>query len=165
MTPRAIEQALRCAADLFHEIGSAIGVKDLLVDVKNEVMVEKLREKLRSPDQLRRSAADGLELCKRTLLVSGVVSPVLNRGAELFHEIENALLGEQLASIIQRMQQAALDVPDPGHQQGSSTQLRRLTAEGFELCVRALADLGATDVTIHECGKSAFGEQPWSGDE
>ena len=36
-----------------------------------------------------------------------------------------------------------------------------LAAEGFELCVRALAEMGAKDVTIHECGKAAFGEEPW----
>ncbi len=75
------EPALRQAADLFHEVGSAVASEDLIADCRNAILADTLRGKLRSHDQLK-----------------------------------------------------------------------RLTADGFELCVRALADLGASDVTIHECG-------------
>lgn len=33
-------------------------------------------------------------------------------------------------------------------------EMSKVAADGFELCVRALADLGATDVSIHECGEA-----------
>lgn len=88
------EHALRCAADMFHEIVSAFSAEALLADARNAIMAEKLREKLRSSEQLCRIAADG-----------------------------------------------------------------------FELCVRALAEMGAPDVTIHECGKQALGEEPWGGSD
>ena len=86
-------QALRLAADKFHEVVSAIVAEDLLIDDRNTITIvaQKLRESLRSRDQIKRIAADG-----------------------------------------------------------------------FELCVRALAEIGAPDVTVHECGDQAFGEQPWS---
>jgi len=89
-----IEQALRRAADMLHEVGSAAAAEDLVADSRNAVLADKLRKNLRSRDQIK-----------------------------------------------------------------------KITADGFELCVRALAEMGATDVTIHECGEQAFGEQPWSGDE
>lgn len=88
------EQALHRASEMFHEILSAFSSADLLTDRKNAVVAEKLKENLRSSDQIRRIAADG-----------------------------------------------------------------------FELCVRALAAVGAPGVTIHECGESAFGEQPWAEDD
>jgi hypothetical protein len=88
------EHALRGAADMFHEIVSAFYSEDLLADRRNAIIEEKLRESLRSRDQLRRVAVNG-----------------------------------------------------------------------FELCVRALAEMGASDVTIHECGKQALGEEPWSDSE
>jgi len=82
-----LEETLRGAADMFHEIVSAITAQDLLANPRNARAQEMLRDKLRSPDQLRKIAADG-----------------------------------------------------------------------FELCVRALAQMGASDVTIHECGKGAIEE-------
>ena len=89
------EQALRRASEMFHEILSAISSKDLLAGCQNSVVVEKLKENLRTRDQIRKIAADG-----------------------------------------------------------------------FEVCVLALSEMGAPDVTIHECGSQAFGEEPWSrGDE
>ena len=87
------EHALRRASEMFHEIMSAISSKDLLVGCQNVVVVEKLKENLRSRDQIRKIAADG-----------------------------------------------------------------------FEVCVRALSVLGDPDVTIHECGSTALGEEPWDGD-
>ena len=75
-----IEQALRRSADALHEIGSAIATEGLIADCRNAILADKLHEKLRSRDQIK-----------------------------------------------------------------------KIVADGFELCVRALADLGAKDVTIHEC--------------
>lgn len=39
-------------------------------------------------------------------------------------------------------------------------EISKAAADGFELCVRALAEMGAPDVTIHECGARAF-EEHW----
>lgn len=86
------DQTLRRASEMFHEIVSAFSSEDLLAGCRNAVVAEKLRENLRTRDQIRRIAADG-----------------------------------------------------------------------FELCVRTLAQGGAPDVTVHECGDQALGEQPWSG--
>ena len=89
----APDQALRDAADRFHEIVAALAAKDLLADARNAKIEDRLRESLRSRDQIKKIASDG-----------------------------------------------------------------------FELCVRALAGMGASDVTIHECGKQALGEEPWGGE-
>ena len=83
----AEERALRRAADMFHEIVSALASKDRLPKTQNAIVADKLRANLRSPDQIQKIAVDG-----------------------------------------------------------------------FELCVRALAELGAAGITIHECGPAAFGE-------
>lgn len=83
-------EALRQASEKFHEIVSAFSSADLLASARNAVIADKLRDNLRSIDQLRRIAADG-----------------------------------------------------------------------FELCVRALADLGAPDVTIHECGDRELEDRRW----
>jgi len=88
------EQTLGRASELFHEIGSAIAADDLLPTCKNEVLAAKLRENMRSRDQIK-----------------------------------------------------------------------KITADGFELCVLALANMGAKNVTVHECGRIAFGEEPWGSKE
>ena len=88
------DQVLRRASEMFHEIVSAFSSEDLLAGCRNAIVADKLRDNLRTRDQIRRIAADG-----------------------------------------------------------------------FELCVRALAAAGASDVTIHECGEQALGEQSWGGDE
>lgn len=90
-TDEKVVQALRDAADRFHEIGMAISAETL--SPNNAILAEKIRENRRTPAQLSRIAADG-----------------------------------------------------------------------FELCVRALGAMGASDVTIHECGEAALGETPWSSD-
>ena len=77
---------------MFHEIVSAFAAEDLIAGCRNDAVAEKLREHLRSRDQILRIATDG-----------------------------------------------------------------------FELCVRALVQAGAPDVTIHECGRQALGEKPWDG--
>lgn len=85
----AEERALRRAADMFHEIVSALVSKERLPKTQNTIVAAKLSENLRTPEQIQKIAADG-----------------------------------------------------------------------FDLCVRALAELGAAGVTIHECGPVAFGEEP-----
>ena len=86
------EPSLRSAADMFHEVGSALAAEDLLVDVRNAKIADSLRKNLRTRDQIK-----------------------------------------------------------------------KISSDGFESCVRALAGMGAADVTIHECGEKSLGEQPWSG--
>jgi hypothetical protein len=86
---------------------------------------------------------------------------VLRRLADLFHEIGSSLAATDLvadcrnAFLAEKLRE---NIRTP-------KQLRTLTAEGFELCVLALAASGASDVTIHECGKSALGEEPWGDRE
>jgi hypothetical protein len=65
------EQALRRAADMFHEILSAHSAHKLLVRPLNEVMREKLQAALRSNDQICEIAADGFEVCVRALAELG----------------------------------------------------------------------------------------------
>ncbi len=85
----------------------------------------------------------------------------LRRSADLFHEIGAALAVERLLADVRN----AILAAKLREKQRSSDQLRTISADGFELCVRALAMMGAADVTIHECGKSAFGEEPWGADD
>lgn len=66
-----IESTLRRATALFHEVGSAIAAEDLLPNCCNEVLAGKLRENLRSHDQIKRIMADGFELCVLALAALG----------------------------------------------------------------------------------------------
>ena len=127
-----VEQALRQAADLFHEVGSAIAADDLIVDCRNAKLADKLRENQRSRDQLKKIAADGLELCTQA---------VIPRGAGMFHAISKALAGENLLRV-------------------HRIHIRLISADGFELCVRELARLGAAGVSIHECSERSM-EEHW----
>jgi hypothetical protein len=65
------EEALRGAADLFHEVLSGLSAEDLIVNCRNEVLREKLREDLRTRDQLKAIAASGFELCVTALAALG----------------------------------------------------------------------------------------------
>lgn len=127
----SVEQALRRAADLFHEVGSAIAADDLIADCRNAKLADKLRENQRSHDQLFTIASDGHGLCTRA---------ALPRAAEMFQAIVQALAGEVLR--VHR------------------DHIREVSAKGFELCVRELARLGATDVSIHECSERSM-EEHW----
>jgi hypothetical protein len=75
---------------------------------------------------------------------------VLRRTSTLFHEIVSAISSEDILAkprvnaVIQEKLQGNLRTRE---------QLRTIAADGFELCVRALAAMGATDVTIHECSE------------
>lgn len=92
---------------------------------------------------------------------TGTIEQALRRSADLFHEIGSALAVEPLLADARNV----ILVEKLRENRRSSDQLRSISAEGFELCVRALAQLGAADVTIHECGPSAFGEAPWEPDD
>ena len=74
--------------------------------------------------------------------------PTLRRTADLFHEVGSAVAAEDLIADCRN----AILADALRAKLRSRDQIKSLTAEGFELCVRALAALGATDVTIHECG-------------
>ena len=97
-----LEQTLRDAADMFHEIGSAIAAEDLISDCRNAVLAEKLRSNLRSRVQLGKIASDGFDLCTREFskAAMGVLDRrhgmtsfenALQRSAHLFHEIKLAI--------------------------------------------------------------------------
>lgn len=88
----------------------------------------------------------------------------LRRAADLFHEIVSAHTADDLLS---RSSGPALIVIRDRLRDSlrSRDQIKKLASDGFELCVRALAEMGAPDVTIHECGTQALGETPWSGSD
>jgi hypothetical protein len=85
---------------------------------------------------------------------------ILRRAGSLFHEILAALSTKRLLDRTQhKMPQPMYDglvknLKDP-------EVLERLAADGFELCTRALAAMGATDVSIHECGAADIEEGAW----
>ena len=72
----------------------------------------------------------------------------LRRAADLFHEVGSSAAAEDLVADCRN----AILADTLRTKLRTRAQIKSLTADGFELCVRALADLGATDVTIHECG-------------
>lgn len=86
---------------------------------------------------------------------------VLRRASNLFHEIGSSLAADALIADTRNAKLAE----KLRENQRSPDQLRSISADGFELCVRALAAAGAPDVTIHECGTSAAGEEPWEPSE
>jgi hypothetical protein len=96
------EEALRRAADLFHEIGRSRAAEELLAQARYTTAFTEARE----PSAALRSMAETLRAAVRT-----------------------------------------------------PAQIQELATDGFEACVRALADLGAADVTIHECRSAAL--SPW----
>jgi len=75
---------------------------------------------------------------------------VFRRASGIFHEIVSAISSEDILAeprvnaVIQEKLQKKLR---------SREQLRSIACDGFELCVRALAEMGAADVTIHECSE------------
>lgn len=81
---------------------------------------------------------------------------VLRRASNLFHEIGSAISAESLIVDVRN----AILADKLRENLRSSDQIRKIATDGFELCVRALAAAGATDVTIHECGSRDF-DEPW----
>lgn len=84
----AAERALRSASDSFYEIVSAFCARDLISGtnqmprVQNALVVEKLREALRSDDQLRKIAVGGFELCVRALAEMGASDVTIHECGE-----------------------------------------------------------------------------------
>lgn len=83
---------------------------------------------------------------------------VLRGSADMFHEVGSALAAEELLGDTRNAKIAE----SLRAKLRSRDQIKKITADGFERCVRALAEMGAPDVTIHECGDRALGEAPWS---
>lgn len=87
---------------------------------------------------------------------------LLRQAADMFHEIIMALEARRfLDREGPKLSQVMCD--DFTRKLRTPPEITKIAAGGFELCVRALAEMGAEDVTIHECGVQALGEQPWSG--
>ena len=85
--------------------------------------------------------------------------PSLRSAADMFHEVGAALSAEELLVDVRNAKLA----DSLRKNLRTRDQIKKIATDGFELCVRALAEMGATDVTIHECGKQSLGEEPWSG--
>jgi hypothetical protein len=83
----------------------------------------------------------------------------LREAATAFHKIVGSCAASRLLG------REGHGLPQPMHDhlvgnQLSSDQVEKIAADGFELCVRALAELGAPDAAIHECGERDF-EEHW----
>jgi len=119
----------------------------------------------KSPEAITQDERDLVKsVVMRVLRIrSGAVSEIetLRRSADLFHEIGSALAADALTADARN----AIFAEKLRENQRSPDQLRKIASDGFELCVRALAAAGASDVTIHECGVQALGETPWSGSD
>ena len=98
---------------------------------------------------------------RRSEATRGDGEQALQRSSEMFHEIVSAFSSEDL---LPGCRNAAV-AKTLNENLRTRDEIRRIAADGFELCVRALASAGAQGVTIHECGKQALGEEPWNGDE
>lgn len=80
----------------------------------------------------------------------------LRKAAALFHEIVGAHSARSLIAQERASEQRSMtDVmrEDLRQRLRTSDQVSQIAADGFELCLRALAEMGAKDVTIHECGE------------
>lgn len=87
----------------------------------------------------------------------------LRQAADMFHEIVSANEARRLLDREgHKLPQIMYD--DFSSKLRTSLEITKAASDGFELCVRALAAMGAADVTIHECGKQALGEEPWGSE-
>ena len=82
----------------------------------------------------------------------------LQDAADRFHEIVSAMAAKDLLANTRNEKIAA----SLREKLRSRDQIKEIACNGFEACVRALAAMGAADVTIHECGEKALGEVPWN---
>ncbi len=141
-----VEQVLRQVADLFHEVGSAIAAEDLIADCRNAKLADKLRENQRSHDQLKKLVVDGFKLCTGEIgEPSQLLAMKISTSEEPLHKCANYF-------------HALLMVLADKNYRTCSVHIRSLSADGFELCVRVLAQMGAEDVSIHECGERSMDE-------
>jgi hypothetical protein len=79
----------------------------------------------------------------------------LRDAAAKFHEILSAIAADRFLVNFTGPAQM-LKALRANHR--SPDQLDEIAASGFELCVEALAAMGASDVSIHNCGTNALGE-------
>ena len=77
----------------------------------------------------------------------GTIAQALRRAADALHEVGSEASAEDLVADC-RNEILASKLRE--HLR-TRAQVERITADGFEGCVRALAELGASDVSIHEC--------------
>jgi hypothetical protein len=76
----------------------------------------------------------------------------LRDAADLFHKIVSGVASARLiAAEGHKMPQGMYDSIAAAVL--TNEAIEQIAADGFELCVRALAAMGAKDVSIHECGK------------
>lgn len=82
------------------------------------------------------------------MLVSVDTRKTLDSVATQFHRIAMALQARELLGrgVANEVLRAEIE-----KQQLTDNEIASLCADGFEACVRALASLGADDVSIHEC--------------
>lgn len=76
----------------------------------------------------------------------------LREAAAAFHRIVSAIGTEKLLS------RAGYKMPTEMFEKLvakklTADEILKIAADGFELCIRALAEMGASDVAIHECGE------------
>lgn len=87
----------------------------------------------------------------------------LRQAADMFHEIGSAHEARRLLDREgHKLPQVMYD--DFTKKLRDPAAISKIASDGFELCVRALAAMGAPDVTIHECGTQALGEEPWGSE-
>lgn len=79
--------------------------------------------------------------------MSDTTDDALRAASDLFHKIMASFSAERL--LARKMTQPMRDALTP--QILTPEKLEQLAADGFEICVRALAARGAPDVSIHEC--------------
>lgn len=80
---------------------------------------------------------------------AGPSEQTLRQAADKFHAILSTLASRRLLAT-----ERPLTAPLREKLEGNSVRdPEKLAADGFELCVRALAKMGAPDVTIRECGE------------
>lgn len=118
------------------------------------------------------TASDAITLDQRDLVKSVVLRilkmradfvgeiETLRRASAAFHRIGSAIGAEKLLAREGHKMPSKL-FEDLVAKKLSPDEIAKVAADGFELCVRALAAAGVPDVTIHECEKAALGEQPW----
>jgi len=83
---------------------------------------------------------------------AAVIEQTLRDAADAFHKILAAHSAQRL------LDRDGAKMPQPMYDEFITrllepAQVERICADGFEHCVRALAAIGAADVTIHECGE------------
>jgi hypothetical protein len=143
-----IEKVLRQAADLFHEVGSAIAADDLIADCRNVKLAEALRANRRSHDQLKKLVTDGFKLSTAEFdETPQLLAMAIATSEEPLHKCANHFFALLMA------------LADKDYLT-RRVYIRMVSADGFELCVRALARMGAKDVSIHECSEQSM-EEHW----